>query len=123
MDCAYIDNHGPPCQCETLAPDVIYGLKAAGWHLDEDSGLRQNPTFFREFGQHIICVTQTKGGWMHKWQRASGATYTESQRFGTLAACLEDLWLEAARMIEEGHRAQRKLFAIYNVVDESRSTD
>lgn len=122
-DCPYTDNLGPACNCETLAPDVIYGLKAAGWTLDPHTGLRKNPAFFRYFGEHVVYVSQVHAGWMHKWQRGPSCTYTESEGFGTLAACLDDLWGQVASIVEQGFVAQRKLFSIYSAVDLARNSD
>jgi hypothetical protein len=49
-------------------------------------------SFSRTMGNHYIYVGKVASGWQHKWMRGPSWTITESGSFGTVAACLRDLW-------------------------------
>lgn len=107
-DCVYVNNHGPSCICDgsTAESDVsnlvrmqlISAMKLTGWTL-ESTG--EWLGFVRRIGEHRIMISRVIDGWQYVWMRGMGWTISERRGFGSLAACVTDLWEKIITRIDQ----------------------
>jgi hypothetical protein len=98
-DCVFVDNHGPSCVCDGSIAEgdvgnlvrkrLIGSMELTGWTLESQG---EWLSFTRRFGEHVITIARVHSGWSCVWMRGMGWTISESRGFGSLAACVTDLW-------------------------------
>ena len=109
-DCQYVGNSGPPCVCDGIGnaeirARVITVMKYTGWELDTRGA---GTSFTRTIGDHLIMVSKVISGWQYKWCRTPTWTITEEGSFGTVQACVNDLWKKVAGIYDRVHEFDRQ---------------
>lgn len=99
-------SEGRNCECDSFNRSKIGRTVATHWKemMEGISGWTYQdgdaPSFVREYeGGHIITLSRVYDGWHHRWQKKL-MTITESSGFGTLKACLDDLWSHVFRQFD-----------------------
>lgn len=108
--CAFVDNHGPACNCDKIdhspegkvaAKNLADMMMRMGWKCDPRSP--RGYSFERSYGPHWIGVHMIISGWKFQWARGPMVIF-DSPSFGTIGHALDALWEMIAVRWDEYHQ-------------------